>query len=119
MSNTIVQINFKFNLPAADYRAAASQAAERIAGVTGLLWKIWIVNEALQEAGGIYLFANEADAHAYVQGPIISSLRQQPFCSNFSAKFFGIAEEITAITRGPLPLMSLSSYIFKPALAVK
>jgi hypothetical protein len=36
-----------------------------IADGNGLVGKIWIVNEALQEAGGLYLFANEADVHAY------------------------------------------------------
>lgn len=116
MSKTIVQINFKFNLPTADYMAMASHVAEAVAAVTGLEWKIWIVNEALQEAGGIYRFASAADAHAYVQGPIISRLRQQPFITNFSAKFFGIAEAITAITRGPLPMTEPTSYAFKTVL---
>lgn len=36
--------------------------AEDIATEDGLLWKIWTENAETREAGGIYLFADEANA---------------------------------------------------------
>lgn len=108
MSKTIVQINFTFNMPVADYIAMASQAAEAVAAVQGMQWKIWILNEETQEAGGIYLFENSAVTRAYVQGPIITQLRRYPAIANFSVKFFHVVEEGTKITRGPIGISEAS-----------
>jgi hypothetical protein len=52
-----------------------------------LRWKVWLMNEAQQEAGGIYLFDNKAAAEAYL---------------NISAKLFDVMPDHSAITRGPL-----------------
>ena len=102
MSGTILQINFKFNVSRADYEQAVAPLADEIATVDGLCWKIWLMNDAESEAGGIYLFDTEASANAYLEGPIVAQVVKHPAFSDFSVKQFGVVENITAITRGPV-----------------
>jgi hypothetical protein len=102
MSPKILQINMKFSIPRADLEAAWLGAAQSIADVPGLLWKVWLMNEAEHEAGGIYLFESEAAAQSYLAGPIVAALKSSPAVSNISAKLFDVLESHTAITRGPL-----------------
>ena len=40
-------------------------AAERISGLPGLQWKIWIYDDSNAVAGGIYLFDTEERARAW------------------------------------------------------
>lgn len=79
-----------------------SDAAHHVANVDGLRWKIWLVNEAQREAGGIYLFESRTAAEAYANGPIIANLRSAPFQSGLTVKGFDFAEELTEVTRGPV-----------------
>jgi len=98
----IVQINFNFSGSADDLGKDFAPFAEPIAQVPGLLWKVWLMNEAKRESGGIYLFEDAASAQKYLEGEIISGVKQHPKLSNISAKTFGILEAPTRITRGPI-----------------
>ena len=60
MSQQILQINFKFSVPREQYEGTAANLAEEFAKVPGCIWKVWLMNEKDREAGGIYLFADEA-----------------------------------------------------------
>ncbi len=102
MSQKILQINMKFSIPKTDLEKAWLPAAQPIADVPGLRWKVWLMNEAEREAGGIYLFESEAAAQSYLAGPIVAALKDNPAVSNISAKLFDILESHTAITRGPV-----------------
>ena len=102
MSQKILQVNLKFNISRTELEAAWLEAAQPIAEVPGLHWKVWLMNEAEQEAGGIYLFESEAAAQSYLAGPIVAALKSSPAVSNISAKLFDVLESHTAITRGPV-----------------
>jgi hypothetical protein len=102
MSPKILQINMKFSIPRADLEAAWLPVAQPIADVPGLRWKVWLMNEAEHETGGIYLFENEAAAQAYLDGPIVAAAKASPAVSNISAKLFDVLESHTKITRGPM-----------------
>lgn len=102
MTQQILQVNMKFSIPRADLTAAWLGAAQPIADTPGLQWKVWLMNEAENEAGGIYLFENKAAAQAYMGGPIIAALKSSPVVSNISAKLFDVLEQHSAITRAPL-----------------
>lgn len=102
MSQKIVQINFKLNVPAKDYEQACLSAAQPLADTPGLRWKVWLLNEAGREAGGLYLFDDEASAQAYLVGPIATGLKNSPALSDLSVKVFDVMEDLTAITRGPV-----------------
>jgi hypothetical protein len=77
-------------------------AAQPIANSPGLRWKIWLMNEADNEAGGIYLFEDEAAVKAFLGGPIVSALKANPMVSDIRVKMFGVAEAHSLITRGPI-----------------
>ena len=72
----IVQINFPFAGPAADLRTAMLAAAPKFTGMNGLVWKVWLVDEARKEGGGIYLSSSRALADAFAAGNIVAELRK-------------------------------------------
>lgn len=98
----ILQLNFRFDVPRADYEQAVSPLANDFAEVPGLLWKIWLMNEAESEAGGIYLFEDEPSLTAYLEGPLATAVKSHPALSDMRAKQFEVMEELTSITRGPV-----------------
>jgi len=101
----ILQVNFKFKVPRSDLEKAFLEMAPRFGpsgDVKGLLWKIWLVNEAEKSAGGIYLFEDDASVKAFLQGEIVAGLKSNPAVSDIAAKVFDILLEHTKITRGPV-----------------
>src|SRR5262249_42089852 len=102
MAKTILQINYKFNLSHADHAALVTPMADYISSVPGLVWKIWLMNEAEQEAGGIYLFESVAEAQAFASSAPVASFVAHPSLSAFSVKLFEAVESLSKITRGPL-----------------
>jgi hypothetical protein len=102
----ILQINFKLNAPAAEYRKMCQSLAQPVADVPGLRWKVWLLNEREKEAGGIYLFDTEQTLNDYVAGPIVTQVKSHPALQDLSAKKFDVMEEVTAITRGPVSAMA-------------
>ena len=102
MSGRILQLNFKFSVSGAEYEQAVSPLASQFAALDGLRWKIWFINEAEGEAGGIYLFDDEASLTAFLEGPLAAQVTSHPALSDFSVKQFDVMEKLTAITRGPV-----------------
>ena len=102
MAKKILQLNFKFSVSRAEYEQAVSPLASEFAAVKGLVWKIWIMNEAESEAGGIYLFNDESSLKAYLDGPLATKVKSHPAISDMSAKVFDVIDKVTAITRGPV-----------------
>jgi hypothetical protein len=101
----ILQINFKFKVPRPELEKAFLQSAPIFTPdgqVKGLLWKIWLMNEAEKTAGGIYLFKDEASVEAYLKGQIVTEAKKDPTLSNIEVKVFDILPEHTKITRGPV-----------------
>jgi hypothetical protein len=103
MSQKILQINFNFSgISMAELKQAWLPGAQPIADTPGLCWKIWLMNEAKSEVGGIYLFDAEASVQAFLAGPIVAEIKNDPSLSNISVKQFDIIEEHTVITHGPV-----------------
>ena len=97
----ILQINFNLNVPVAEFRKMADSVAPAFLHVPGLRWKIWLLNPAAQEAGGLYLFDSQASMDAYLNGPLLAQMRGLTSIQNISMKQFEVMPEITALTRGP------------------
>ncbi len=102
MAEKLLQINFKFNVTKDEYEATADALAGEIAKVDGLRWKVWILNEAENEAGGIYLFNDEASLDAFLKGPLAAQVQNHPAIEDMTAKPFDVMPGATAITRGPI-----------------
>src|SRR5215475_10470109 len=109
LTHMILQINFNLNVPVAEYQKMADSVAEAFLNVPGLKWKIWLLNPAAQEAGGIYLFDSQASLDAYVNGPLVAQLRGLTVIRNISMKQFEVMSEVTALTRGPFEVVATSN----------
>ncbi|UOO89418.1 monooxygenase [Vitreoscilla massiliensis] len=92
----VLQIDFPSSGPfGAEMTAAFSALAQDIAQEPGLIWKIWTENAAENSAGGIYLFADEATALAYLHK---HTARLESFgLSNIRSKVFQANLELSAI----------------------
>jgi rhodanese-related sulfurtransferase len=101
MTAHMLQVNFNFSSTRAEYEAFCQSSAASIAGIPNLNWKIWLMNETENEAGGIYCFA-KADAAAAFARDLETMLHSTPGLSKLSIKQFGVLEAPTAITRGPV-----------------
>ena len=95
----ILQINYKLNAPRAKYESENLPYAQPIADLPGLRWKVWIINEEASEAGGIYLFDDDAAVQAFLDGPIIAEMKGDP---TLSIKAFDVIADLTTVTRGPV-----------------
>jgi hypothetical protein len=76
--------------------------AEHISGLPGLQWKIWIYDDALRTAGGIYLFDTEEHARAWGDDMLPHALAGRPGISDVDIRYFDIDERLSAVTRGPV-----------------
>lgn len=99
MSVKVLQINYKLTGPRAAYEAENLPYAQPIADLPGLRWKIWIIDEARGEAGGIYLFDSAKSMQAFLNGPIIAEMKADP---SLSLKPFDVIDHLTAVARGPV-----------------
>src|SRR4051812_6066394 len=109
MSQQILEGNMNFSIPRADLETAWLGEAPPLADTPGLLWKVWLMNEEKNEAGGIFLFENEDALRAYVGGPIVTALKASPAVSNISAKPFDVLADHSAVTRAPLTAAEASA----------
>ena len=102
MSEIMLQVNFNFSVSKEQYQEAVAPLADKFANLPGLKWKVWILNAENSEAGGIYMFDNQASVNEYLAGPLAKIVTTHPALSNFSIKQFAIMKDVTKITRGPL-----------------
>lgn len=98
----ILQVNYKLNGSVADFMREAAAVASALAAVPGLRWKVWLMNEAEHEGGGIYLFDDDASLQTFVEGPIVTALKDHPALRDLSVKQFDVLEDLTKETRGPI-----------------
>ena len=97
----LLQIDFPFSGPFGDEMAdALKELAHSITEEPGFIWKIWTENENTREAGGIYLFENEATANAYLN--MHTARLKDLGISEINAKIFDVNEDLSKITAGPM-----------------
>jgi hypothetical protein len=101
-----MQLNFNFSVSRAEYEAALAPLVDQFAALNGLRWKIWMINEAEAEAGGIYMFEDEASVNAFLEGSLAAQVTSHPALSEFSVKQFDVMEKQTEICRGPVELVA-------------
>ena len=104
MSQQILQVNFTFNLSRNDYENVVAPLANDFAKVPGCQWKIWLMNEKENEAGGIYLFEDEKAVEQFKASPLVAGVLSHPALSNFVMKQFDILEDVSTVTHAPLSM---------------
>jgi hypothetical protein len=102
MTPQVLHITYKFDGTRADFERDFAPIAATIAEVPGMRWKIWLFDEATSRGGGSYLFEDTASLGAYLDGPIVDTLRTHPAFSEVTVQAFSVLEAPTAITRGPV-----------------
>ena len=102
MSDTVLQLNFKYDVSAEDYIGAVTPLAEQFAAVPGLRWKVWIINRDETEAGAIYLFENRDALQSFLESDLAATVTSHPALRDFSVKPFDVMKDQTAVTRGPI-----------------
>lgn len=102
MAERILQINFNLNVPPTEFEKAANSLANEYAEVDGLRWKIWLMNEKENEAGGIYVFEDEASLGAFLSGSLATKVSNHPAVKNMTVKEFDYLPDVTTVTRGPI-----------------
>ena len=101
MSKIILQINYKYKSSRAEFIELVTPMAEQLGGFPGLLWKIWLIDEAEHGAGGIYLFESREAAQSFVDNAV-KGFAAHPMISDLNTKFFEPDEVLSKVTRGPL-----------------
>jgi Putative mono-oxygenase ydhR len=104
MAKQILQINFNYSVEPNELGKDFGPLAEPIANVPGLQWKVWLLNEAKRESGGIYLFDDAKSVEGYLNGDIIAAVKKHPALSNISVKTFDILEDFSRVTRAPIDI---------------
>ena len=56
MTRKILTTRFNYNIPTEELKKVMTIAAPEFSEIPGCFWKIWLINEELREAGGIYMF---------------------------------------------------------------
>ena len=102
MPQKILQVNFRFDMPRAEYETTAAALAGSFAAVPGCRWKIWLMNEGEREAGGIYLFDDDAAVDALLASELIAGVVSHPALADFQVKRFDVLPSVSLTTRAPL-----------------
>jgi hypothetical protein len=80
------------------------EAAEKIAGLPGLVWKLWGYDDSEHVAESVYLFDTADHARAWGDGPMKAALGSHPGISDIEVRYYDVDEELSAVTRAPLAL---------------
>jgi hypothetical protein len=80
-----------------------ARAAETIAGLTGLIWTIWLYDDARKAGSGLYLFDLDSHAHAWGDIALPLMLETLPGISNIRIRYFDVDERLTALTQRQPP----------------
>lgn len=98
MGQMLVTVRYRMAGDHAHFRHDMKKAAGLIAGIPGLVWKIWGVDGDRGIGVSSYLFASEASARAFVAGPMIERLRSHPDVTDVSFEFAAVDHELSEMT---------------------
>ena len=79
-------------------------AADKIATLPGLVWKLWGYDDSEHVAESIYLFETGEHARAWGDGPMKSALSSHPGVGEIEVRYYDVDEQLSAVPRAPLAL---------------
>ncbi|MGQ0574699.1 MAG: YdhR family protein [Pseudonocardia sp.] len=86
----------------ARYREVCTELAPAFHELPGLLAKIWLTGDRY---GGVYLFADETAADAYLASGLHRTVRTFPHFAGIEVRRFGVDEDATRRTQPGLDLV--------------
>ncbi|MBX3013066.1 MAG: YdhR family protein [Caldilineaceae bacterium] len=99
---TLLQVNFTYNVPTADYIAEVSPLAEAFAAAEGLRWKIWALDEENSQFSGILFFDTPEDVQTFAESELAATILNHPALSDFSVTPYSILAEESLTTHAPV-----------------
>lgn len=84
----------------AEYQGYVATVAPAVAGIPGLISKVWLADPETQTYGGIYTFESEAACQRYLLPALFTRFGAPPRATNVSNRDFAVSEGPTRITRG-------------------
>ena len=97
----VLQVDFPYAGPWGEaMHAQMADLAVSIAGEPGLIWKIWTEQPDSNQAGGIYLFQDQASAQAYLD--MHRARLAGVGVPQVNAKLFQVNRPLSLIDRAPL-----------------
>ncbi len=104
----LLVVRYARRLPSEDSDQARAflAAAEKIARLPGLVWKLWGYDDAERAAESVYLFETEAHARSWGDGPLRAALGSHPGIGDIEVSYFDVDERLSEVTRAPLAVAS-------------
>ncbi|MES2851239.1 MAG: YdhR family protein [Bacteroidota bacterium] len=102
MTQQVFITKFNYSLATEALKKMLPSVAPEFANIPGCQWKIWLVDEARKEAGGVYLFDDPEALEHFKRSKLFVSVLSNPAFSNFETRTSAIAEKASAITDAPL-----------------
>lgn len=94
-------INYRLNgIAEADYLAGSPPDAEAIAGVPGLVSKVWLADSATNTYGGFYLWRDRAAMEAFMASDTVAAIMARPHLAEITSRDFAVPEALSRTTRG-------------------
>jgi len=100
MGQALVTVRYRMQGDYAHFRHDMTKAAGLIAGIPGLVWKIWGIDQDRGIGASAYLFASEASARAFIAGPMLERLRSRPDISDVSFEVAPVDQDLSEMTGG-------------------
>ena len=98
MSQVLVTVRYRVQGDHAHFRHDMTKVAGLIAGVPGLVWKIWGIDQDRDIGTSAYLFGSEASARAFIAGPMLERLRSRPDVTDVWFELVPIDKDLSEMT---------------------
>ena len=98
MGQMLVTVRYRVQGDHAHFRHDMTKAAGLIAGIPGLVWRIWGIDQDRDIGTSVYLFASEASARAFIAGPMLERLRSRPDVTDVSFELAPVDQELSEMT---------------------
>ena len=94
-------------MPTEELKKIMPAVAPKFSAIPGCSWKIWLINEDLLEAGGVYLFDSARYLEQFINSDMFNSVEKYPAFSNLQTDTFGVSETASLITHAPMLKMEV------------
>ena len=98
----VLTTKFNYSMPTEELKKIMPAVAPKFSKIPGCHWKIWLINEAPKEAGGVYLFDSAGELEQYLNSDLFASVANNPAFSNLRTNTFGVEEGASVITGAAL-----------------
>jgi len=89
------------NISQADYlKRMVEPDAPVLAGVKGLISKVWLADIDKNTFGGFYLWENKGAMQDFMNSDLVKAVVSRPFVENVSSVDFEVNQNASLITRG-------------------